>query len=398
MKETENNVFMSETVLKRPQMIREQENQTESSIINCFPISCISALENANDLILLVGINSIVQYSSRYIEEMTGFLPGEIVGRSFFSFFLCEEAVRVHAILKEIIIEKREFSLLRISMLHKNGNKIVLEVNGVPVFKTGKELSGYFCIIRNITEREKAEEQLEFLVSELKESVAVKDKFFSIVAHDLKSPFHGLLGLSGILISEFDNLKPQEIKKYLSHINTTAKSVYNLVNDLLEWARMQTNHFDFQPENLVLSKELFKIEQLVAENASGKGVKIVNKIKHNVIVFADLKMLQSVLLGLLTNAIKFSYFGEVIVIESEYDNDMVLVKVKDNGVGISKEDIKKLFKPGSHYTTMGTQKEMGTGLGLLLCKEQVEKNGGKIWVESVVNKGSTFYFTLPKTG
>jgi len=395
MKETEKSTFMSEEVLKRPRIIKEAEGRGEAAISNYFPVSCISALENANDLILLVGINSIVQYSSSYIYELTGFSSDEIVGRSFFSFFLFDEATRIHAILKEIISEKRKFSLLRMTMLSKSGKKIVLEVNGVPVFRKPGELTGYFCIIRNITEREKAEEQLEFLVKELKESVAVKDKFFSIVAHDLKSPFHGLLGLSSILVSEFETLKSDEVKKYLMHINVTAKAVYNLVDDLLDWARMQTNHFDFQAENITLFKEVYKVEQLCSENASAKGLKIINKVNPDIKVSADLKMLQSILLGLITNATKFSYPGGQIIVDAEPSDGMILIKVADNGVGISKKDIGKLFKPDSHYTTLGTQKEMGTGLGLLLCKEQVEKNGGKIWVESEIKKGSTFFFTLP---
>ncbi len=396
MKESERISAVCNEITKMPKTEIEFSSRGATILSNFFPVSCISALENANDLILLVNINSTIEYSSRFVFELAGFTSNEIIGRSFYSFFPFQEAVRLHAIFKEILLEKRKFSLLRVTLFSKSGEKIVAEVNGVPIFKDGNDLTGYFCIIRNITEREKAEEQLAELVNELKDSISVKDKFFSIVAHDLKTPFHGLLGLSGILLSEFDSLKPEEIKKYLSHLNTSAKSVYNLVNDLLNWARMQTNRYDFQPEKVSLFTEVFKVEQLLHENTFAKGIKIINNINRNVFLWADMTMLQSILLGLLSNAVKFSYPGNEVIVESNPLDDMELVRVVDNGIGIPQDELSKLFKPDTHYTTPGTQKEIGTGLGLLICKEQVEKNGGRIWVESIENKGSTFFFTLPR--
>jgi PAS domain S-box-containing protein len=358
----------------------------------------ISAVDNTNDMILVVNMDSEIEYLNDYAVQITGYAREEALGKTFYSFFSRPEASRVRAIFRRIAAEKARFSLLRLTVFTKTGEKLTLEVNGVPVSVNSRFKNGYFCILRDISERESAEKELEMLVSELKESIAAKDRFFSLIAHDLKSPFHGMLGLSGILLNEFDMLPPEDVKKYLSHLNQSAKSVYNLVNDLLEWARMQTNHFNFQPQKLTLFNEVYRAGQLLIESSSRKSVNLINNVKTNIWVYADVKMLQSILMGLLNNAIKFSHPGGKIWIDAIEYNDAVQIRIKDQGIGISKQNLEKLFKPDTHYSTLGTLKESGTGLGLILCKDQVERNGGRIWIESNLNAGAEVFFTLPKPG
>lgn len=397
MKEAENDNTISEVVKLKPGKIRRETFSNNDPVVSkYFPLSCISVLENTNDLIVSVNSKFTVEYVNKYISELTGYEILEVIGRSIFDFLTNEEGDRLKAIVRKIADEKRNFSLLRGSIISKTGKKVIVEINGVPVFNRTGKLAGYFCIIRNISERENAEEQLESLVKELKENILVKDKFFSIVAHDIKSPFHGLLGLSGILANEFENMNTVELKRHLLNINTTAKNVYNLVEDLLEWARIQTNRVELQPEKLDLNKEVKSAISLLNDNASAKNITVFVTIPPDTWVLADQKMLQSVLLGLVTNALKFTNPGGFVIIKSKRNQSFEQISVLDNGLGIAPENIGKLFKPDTHYTTIGTLKEVGTGLGLLLCKEQVELNGGKIWVESKVGYGSQFFFTLQK--
>lgn len=397
MKELDDNASSADNIsINSSKIIREELFSKSNSFSKYFPVSCISILEKTNDLILVINLRYKIEYVNQYIKELTGFSCEEVLGKNILNFLDENENRRIRAILKEISREKEKFSLLRITFFSKTGEKKIGEVNGVPILNNYGEITGYFCIVRNITEREQAEGHLESLVIELKNNIARKDKFFSIVAHDLKSPFHGLLGLSGIITKEFEKIKTEDLRRYLININTTARNVYTLVEDLLEWARMQTNHFDFQPEKLILAGEVEKAIYILKENASNKDIRILNKVKSDIYVHVDQKMLQSILLSLITNALKFSYPGSEVVIDSEPMNEFEAVRVIDNGTGISKENQDKLFRLDTHFSTLGTKKEVGTGLGLLLCKEQLELNGGKIWVESEAEQGSKFIFTLQK--
>ena len=360
------------------------------------PINLSDFWENSNDLILFVNANNKIDFVNNYVNELTGYKPVEVLGRNVFSFLEADESKRVKTIIKRIISTRGKFSLLRIDLLSKNKGKLTIEVNGMPVINKFDDLTGYFCIIRNITERETAEKQLASLVDELKDSIARKDKFFSLVAHDLKNPFHGLLGISAAALNEFHRMKPDELRHYLSSIYKSSKSIYSLVEDLLEWARLQTNRYECIPEKLDLFTEVNKALSALKENADNKKIVMQNNVKSNVNVHADQRMLQSILLNLISNAIKFTKPEGSVSVESSEVKEFVKIKIIDTGIGMSKENLEKLFRIDAHFSTSGTQRETGTGLGLLLCKEQVELNGGEIYAESELNAGSSFIFTLQK--
>ncbi|MCX6150721.1 MAG: PAS domain S-box protein [Ignavibacteriales bacterium] len=278
----------------------------------------------------------------------------------------------------------------------KDGTFFNAEVNGEVLRDEAGASYGMVFIARDITERKQSEQRLKRYAEELKVLNASKDKFFSIVAHDLKSPFLGLLGFANILLLEFDTLDSSEIRKFVGDIHRITNSIYKLVENLLSWSRLHTNRIEFKPESISLYENLIQSINLLFANAANKNIQIKNMVADKLKVYTDENMLQSILENLLSNAIKFTNEGGLINISAIEKTTEVEICIEDNGVGLEEENIKNLFKIEKHYTTRGTANEEGTGLGLIICKEIVKKHGGKIWVESKVQSGSKFYFTLPK--
>lgn len=241
----------------------------------------------------------------------------------------------------------------------------------------------------------KANFRLLKYADEQKELNAYKDKFFSIVAHDLKSPFQGLLGITSILNEEFDNLTNEQVKHFLDVMKGATRNVYNLIDNLLEWSRLQTGKFPFTPEILNLYEETLYVKNLLELNLASKKIVMTVNISEDVFIFADKKMLHAILRNLSSNAIKFTNEGGAISISAKENNSFAEISVSDTGVGISPEDLESLFRIDKQLSTRGTNDEEGTGLGLSICKEMILKHNGTIHAESEINKGSKFIFTLP---
>jgi two-component system, sensor histidine kinase and response regulator len=251
-------------------------------------------------------------------------------------------------------------------------------------------------ILTDITERKKQIEKLQQNADELKKLNANKDKFFSIISHDLRSPFNGLLGFSTILLEELPELTQEETKEYAGYIYTSAKTVYNLVDNLLQWSRIQTGRIEYQPIKIDLYEGVYRTLELFSSNAITKRIKLINEIRVNTFVHADQNMLRSILQNLISNGIKFTKNDGFIKISSKEKNNLIEIEIADNGVGIETKNIVKLFRIDSQFSNLGTSNEEGTGLGLILSKELVERNKGQIWVKSTIKKGTSFFFTLPK--
>ena len=223
-----------------------------------------------------------------------------------------------------------------------------------------------------------------------------KDKFFSILSHDLRGPFNAFLTLSDIMANSYRELKSEEVFDYAQKINKSAIRINNLLENLLEWAVSQTGTRKYTPEKINLYKLADKSIKLLFMNASKKNIEIINKINPEHNVFADLNSAKAILRNLINNSIKFTEDGGEIEISSKEVGGFYEISVKDTGVGISEENIKKIFKIDTQFSTQGTANEKGTGLGLILCKEFVEKNDGEIRVESKLGVGTSFIFTLKK--
>ncbi len=252
-----------------------------------------------------------------------------------------------------------------------------------------------FGLFQDITDRKQVEAELKIKNKQLIELNATKDKFFSIIAHDLKTPFSGILGFSEILRDEARNLDISSIEDYAEILNSTAKQTFKLLENLLDWARMQQGGFHFEPKIISINYLLKTEFEDLKHSAHRKNIVLVNGINEEINVTGDEKMLSAVFRNLITNAIKFTPKDGTINVEAKRKADHVEVSISDTGVGMEKETIEKLFKIETSFTSRGTENEKGTGLGLLLCKEFVEKHGGTIWVNSEKGKGSTFTFSIP---
>jgi signal transduction histidine kinase/Tfp pilus assembly protein PilF len=231
---------------------------------------------------------------------------------------------------------------------------------------------------------------------ELVEINAAKDKFFSLISHDLRSPFSGLLGYAGILKKDYNNLSKEEIKSYVDEMFVIIEKIHVFLEDLLTWSKMQIGNAELKPENISLRNFTDGIIDFLKNEAQKKDISIINEIDAKISVVADNNTLRSILYNLMTNAIKFSNPGGEIKIFTTETEKEITISVKDNGVGISKEDQEKLFRMDVLFSTSGTASERGTGLGLILVNDLVAKNNGKISVESEIGKGSIFNVTFPK--
>ena len=230
----------------------------------------------------------------------------------------------------------------------------------------------------------------------LQELNATKDKLFSIIGHDLKGPLNSLTSFAYLLLNHIDSITKEEIKMLSLDIDKSLKNLFNLLENLLEWSRSQTGSISFKPEEFDLAVVLKENEELLKVQAQNKKITIVNENKISLPVKVHRHSINTVVRNLLSNAIKFTKEGGTITLTAEEKGKQFIISVTDTGVGMSPGAIQKLFLLGTKHSTLGTAKEKGTGLGLLLSKEFVEKNGGTIHVESKEDVGSKFYFTVPK--
>jgi len=233
--------------------------------------------------------------------------------------------------------------------------------------------------------------------NELLEANKTKDRIFSIIAHDLRSPFHSLLSFSEILKSDIKILSQKEIETFAENINESSQRILSLVQNLLEWASSQLDEISANPVEFNISDVIKSSLDIYLKIALTKQIEIVNKVDGMMNVYADKNMIDSVFRNLISNAIKFTETSGRVEISATVSDSKVVICVSDTGVGIEKDTLDKLFDPLNHISTFGTKKEAGTGLGLNLCKEFLEKNKGSIWVESEPGAGSKFFIAIPKS-
>lgn len=266
---------------------------------------------------------------------------------------------------------------------------------GQLVYNDQSQLSEMYGIIQDITERKETDYKILELNEQLKALNATKDKFFSLIAHDLKNPFISIIGFSNILSEQIANKNLDGIEEYSGIIHDSAERALLLLTNLFQWARSQTGRLTFLPEEFELVAVCDEAIKLNNDGASQKAITVTREITGDTTVWADKNMISTILRNLLSNAIKFTKAGGKVEVMITKDKKEVLVTVRDNGVGIRENDLYKLWRIDENLSTKGTNKEMGTGLGLIICKEFVAKHGGKIWAESKLNQGSSFYFTIP---
>lgn len=286
--------------------------------------------------------------------------------------------------------DKREAFLMEYRMKNKIGEYRWIRDFGRPFYDLDNSFLGYIGSCYDITEIKDNELRLI-------ELNATKDKFFSIIAHDLKSPFNSIFGFSEQLIEQIQEKNYDKVDEYANIILQSSNKAMDLLGNLMTWSQLESSRMPFNPERFDVAGIISEVTSLVKENAEQKYINIENKISPDTMVFADKEMIRTVLRNLISNALKFTESGGRITVLSTNDKKEIIFTIMDDGVGVSKERIEELFTISENSSTLGTQKEKGTGLGLILCKEFVEKNNGKIWVKSIVGNGSSFYFSLPTT-
>jgi PAS domain S-box-containing protein len=325
---------------------------------------------------------------SKNFNEMLGRPIDEIIGRPMTDLFppgMAEKMIQ------------DDLSVLRankfVKVVEELGGRY-FETTKFPITIKGKPkyLAGYTM---DITERLEDEQKLKMAADKLRESNSTKDRLFSIIAHDLKGPFSGFIGLSEALATNLSTLTKEEISTYAAIMHSTAKRIYELLNSLLEWSRIQSDKLEFNPIEINLHALVENIKNLFSVVTEKKDITIINKIDLGISVLADSNMAASIFRNLISNAIKFSNPGGNIIVGGEVTGRLASISVTDKGVGMSKELIDRLFRIEKGISTKGTANEEGSGLGLVLCKEMLEKNGGEIKVKSSINEGTTFIFTLP---
>ena len=234
--------------------------------------------------------------------------------------------------------------------------------------------------------------------NQLRELNTTKDKFFSIIGHDLINPFQALLGLAELLHDHGEEISRDDVKKYCHLINISANNLYNLLQNLLQWTSAQTGKLKYEPVSFNIYHQVEQTISLMKANAEKKQILLLNDVNKEFQIFADSNIFDTVLRNLISNAIKYTSPEGLVRIRSEESEDVIQIEVADNGTGIPLENLNKLFNLEKTFSTKGTSEEEGSGLGLILCKEFVERNGGKIWADSVPGQGSIFIFTIPKIG
>jgi len=328
-------------------------------------------------------------------ENLTGYTEAEVLGKSLEILFQPALAQNAMSLINKTLTGER-WEAVEIIIHHRNQTNRTVLWNSATLFAPdGKTPLATIAQGQDITERKKAEQEIKLKNRELRQLNATKDKFFSIIAHDLKSPFNAIMGFSELLMEQIKEKDYNGVEEYAEIILKSSGHALDLLMNLMDWARSQTGKLDFIPEHFEMVDFIKDITLLFDDIASQKAIAIKKELPHNATVFADKAMISTVLRNLISNAIKFTKPGGEIIITVAEKGTEIIVSVIDNGVGIPEKMIDKLFRIDENYTTSGTNNERGTGLGLILCKEFIEKHAGNIWVESEEGKGSVFSFTLP---
>jgi len=351
-------------------------------------------IKNSFDIIVLLDETGDQHYVSESCEKILGYKPEELMNIPVIEKMIHpEDQEKTAAELQKMIVGTSTGGA-QYRHQHKNGGWVYLEAYGSNQLQN-PNIRSIILNVRDITERKKAEQALRESEIRLSELNATKDKFFSIIAHDLLSPFNSIIGLTNLLDSQLKQKDYEGLEKYNSIIQSSSKQALNLLTNLLEWARTQTGKIKFNPVTFELTQEIKETINLSNISAKRKEITIQQNLPSKLPVFADKLMIHTVLRNVISNAVKFTHKGGKIKVSAEKDKDHIKILVEDNGIGIKKEHMDNLFSIDNNYSQPGTQNETGTGLGLLLCNEFIKIHSGKIDVESKEGKGSRFYFTLP---
>ncbi|XDD44781.1 ATP-binding protein (plasmid) [Leptospira sp. WS60.C2] len=361
-----------------------------------------SLAENSTDIIWVWNFDlEKFTYVSPSITQVTGYTIQEASEKHISNTFTQDSYLQFKEMLLPRMKEFRYSSMkipysYELEQVRKNGSTIWIEANTVFQKNQNSEIE-LLGVSRDIDGRKKSEAEMNRYFKELQLLNQTKDKFFSIISHDLKGPIGGMNTFIGMLMEDMETRSPKRMRNDLNILYQSSGEVYALLENLLTWARSQTNEISFLPENVSVKSLVDTVISYFTFMTENKGIRIQNLVEKDTVVFADENMLETILRNLVSNAIKYSHVGGQVIVTANSIDGNVSIQVEDFGTGISDEIRSTFFQIDAKQKSMpGTLGERGTTLGLILCKEFIEKNHGKIFVESEVGKGSKFYFTLPK--
>ena len=352
-----------------------------------------SLIENMQDGVFIIVENRIV-FGNLALAQITGYGTSELEGMPYTQFLNDSDAEIIREKYNQRLKNQDAFISYESKLMQKDRQtKVYVNLSlGVIDFEGKKAIHG---TVKDITEKKESEKILKQSELNLREANATKDKFFSIIAHDLKNPFNAIMGFAQLLHEEYDDFADADKKRFVKNIFEASENTFKLVENLLTWSRAQTGKIPFRGENIDLFDIATETVSILKPNAESKNIEIRSKVLPDFKVYGDLNMLTTVVRNLISNAIKFTPSGGHVDLSAVKKEGLVEFCVADDGIGISKENQKKLFQFGEQFKREGTANERGTGLGLILCREFIDNHKGKIWIESEANKGSRFYFTVP---
>ncbi len=335
-----------------------------------------------------------IVYANPYAVKMFGAsTEEELKSRYIFDFIPGGFAERIKDTMQKIIREGEAVEVTNEKLMTLNSRELDVELTAIPVYYLEKP--AIQVVIRDVTELNKKEEERKIYTEKLQKMNETKDKFLSLISHDLKSPFNSLMGYTEILKNEIDDLSLDERDIFIGSIYESTRHIYNLLNDLLEFSRFYLGLIKLEPKEIHIKKLVDENFKLLEVTARQKNITMENYIGNDYIVLAEEDMINSIFRNLVTNSIKFTNKGGEIKVSAEAEDSRLLISVCDNGIGMDKETRENIFEINAKKSRPGTNAEEGTGLGLILAKEFVEKNGGEISVVSEPGKGTIFTFSLP---
>jgi PAS domain S-box-containing protein len=329
--------------------------------------------------------------------QMLGYTKEELNDRPWNDLTFPEDIEPNHKVIDSILSGKNKSMRWEKRYFHKNGSIVWGDIHTLLFRNQEGEPQYFITTINDITEWKKAEEANRVKNELLQISNAEKDKFFAILAHDLRSPLSSFLGLAEVMAEDLHTMTMAEIEDITKSLHTSATSLFQLLENLLEWSMLKKGNFECRPEKITLNRLINRSIDPVQESARRKNIQLQFELNETYFVFCDVKMTETILRNLISNALKYTYPGGTVVVTAKTaEHGEIEVSVKDNGIGMKSEMLSKLFTMNEQLSRKGTEGESSTGLGLLICKEFVEKQGGNIRVESEVGKGSIFTFTVKK--
>ncbi len=354
------------------------------------------AVEQNPATIVITDVCGNIEYANQHFTKLTGYTIDEAKGQNQ---RILKSGKTDEALFKELWQTITAGKTWKGEFINKkkNGEEFTESALIAPIFDSEGKIINYVAIKEDITARKQQERDIQNYLLQLEELNATKDKFFGIIAHDLKNPFNSILGFTDLLVNNFERYENKKIFQFVKTIQNAGIGAYKLLENLLEWSRTQTGRMEFKPSSHILENIVLEVITFAESMATAKDITVNYEIDSAINIIADINMLHTILRNLVSNAIKFTNKKGKVKIMAQQTDNKITITVKDNGIGMTTDKIDRLFKITEKVSTLGTEKETGTGLGLLLCKEFIEKHNGKIWVNSQPNMGTEFCFYIPQS-